>query len=300
MLFQPTGIRVSRANHRVHWDEHLRNSLLIAVVWAVLLWMFALFIREMGWFQVWIDQDTSFVVAPERISAPYEIAGYFNAPWGLVLMYPINLLGNLEIAVLIQLVIYFVCLTLLIYKLGGNRRMLWLVLLSPFAFDTALETNVDWIVALGLVVPPILSGPLLAVKPQTAFGYVFSFTWKQLLYAVLIGSVVVLASVIVWGPWIEDLYFSTQTDGVGENVNLAPMSFLPIWVSLAIGGVLLYFAVARRDVFFGVTAGLFLTPYIAAYSVLIPFTVMATRWKRACMLISGTIWLMVGLFIIGS
>ena len=96
---------------------------------------------------------------------------YFaNPPWTAALLAPFGLLP-LELSALLQIGLYFAILTGVIYKFGGSFKTVLIVFTSFMALDSAIELNVEWLVALGLLVPAALSGPLLLVKPQIALGY---------------------------------------------------------------------------------------------------------------------------------
>jgi len=152
---------------------------------------------------------------------------------------------------------------------------------------------VEWLVALGLLVPPTWCGPLLLVKPQVAPGYVLSFTRQQLVRSGVVVLAVLLASLVIWPGWPLDMR-DAVTSLPGRSYNIAPMSLLSPLISLAVGVVIAWQAVRRHDPVIGVLAGLFFVPYIAFYSLLLPFTLAAVRWPQAALLVSVIVWLVYG------
>ncbi len=284
---------------RVTLDAAFYRALLVATGVAIVWWLLARYLGA-GEFEIWVDQRITFLrgYPTEYLLRPYDIPGYFNAPWGVLPLLPFNAVNSLDIGVLLQLVVYFCLLATVVYKAGGKLDSLLIALTSPLAIDSALELNIDWIVCVGLVVPPMWSGPFLAVKPQTAFGYVFSFTRDQWVRAIIVGLVVILISLLVWGFWIPDLLESTRDAGVGENVNLAPMSIITPFLSIPFGLWLLYRGIRRRDIVYCVVSGVFLTPYIAGYSTLPAFALAATRWRGIALFLSVCVWLLVALLVI--
>src|SRR5689334_14249372 len=145
-------------------------ALMIALALAVVWWLVALIFRANNLATVWFDQGSNFTQVGYHIADPYQVKGFVDPPWTAILLAPFALLP-LPLAVLIQLCLYFVIITAIIFKFGGNAKTVLLVLLTFIALDSALELNVDWLVYLGLLVAPAFSGPFLVIKPQDALGY---------------------------------------------------------------------------------------------------------------------------------
>lgn len=273
--------------------------LLPAVGLAVTWWLVGLAARgsELP-LLVWDDQKTTFVSGLHRISQPYTVAGFVNPPWALVILAPFNLLP-LAGAVLAQMMLYFALLAGVIVRFGGGHtpRRRWLalfaVLLSPLALDTALEINIDWIVALGLVLPPAYSGPFLLVKPQDATGIIFSYRWRDFVRWVGVTAAVMLASFVIWGDWVNALIANSRQYPVSWSINLAPQAIIGLPLALLAGAALLLYAFRRRDPVVAALAGLFFVPYLASYSAMVPFTLAAARWPRVMFIVTVALWVAV-------
>jgi hypothetical protein len=267
-------------------------ALLVSQVFAVGWWGMAVVMRAHDLIPVWIDQQRIFRPATQHLADPFQVVFFANAPWTPVLLIPFNLLP-LHLATLAQICLYFAILTAAIFKFGGSQKTVLIALSSFVAFDAALELNVEWLVALGLLVPQTWSGPLLLVKPQVAPGYVLSFTRRQLAYSGGLLLAVLLLSLAVWPGWPLHMR-DAAAPLTGRDYNLAPMAFLTVFISPVIGAALAWRAIKRRDPIVGVLAGLFFVPYIAFYSLLIPFALAAVRWPRPALLVSGVMWLVYG------
>jgi hypothetical protein len=282
---------LSRELSQIVVSNEFRKSLIISQGLALFWWLVALWFRGTNLIPVWYDQRVTFTQVPLHLVNPYAI--YFvNPPWAALFLLPFALLP-LDIAVLLQLALYFAILTGIIYKFKGNQRIVLLALTSFVAFDSALELNIDWLACLGLLVPAMWSGPLLLLKPQTALGVWLSFKTRDLVRAIIVSLVVLLLSLVIWGNWITPLlyYMSSQMQ---REYNIAPLSLMPVPVSLAIGAVLGWMAFRRRDPVLSILAWLFFVPYIKIYSLLLPLALFSIRYPRIGLLISTVMWLVYG------
>ncbi len=268
------------------------TALLLSQAFALAWWGFALIIRAHELVPVWIDQERIFRPATQQLADPFQVVFFANAPWTPALLLPFSLLP-LPLATLAQLCLYFAILTAVIFKFGGSLKTVLIALSSFVAFDAAVELNVEWLAALGLLVPQTWSGPLLLVKPQVALGYVLSFTRRQLVRSGAVVLAALLVSLVVWPGWPLRM-LDAAAPLAGRGYNVAPMAFLSVYISPLIGVVLAWRAVRRHDAIVGVLAGLFFVPYIAFYSLLIPFALAAVRWPRMALLVSVVMWLVYG------
>lgn len=276
-----------------------RRLLLAGLIFGLIWWLLALMIaqnealRAFG-LTVWGDQQWTFLQIPHALADPYRVPGFVNPPWAAIFFLPLASLP-LETATFIQTAIYFAALTLLIDRMGqGSGR--WLALIaalgSPFAFDAVIELNLDWIIALGLLLPPVWSAPFLLAKPQIALGWVLGMKPPQIRRWIIVALLTLLASLLLWGDWPARLLDNGVRYPVSWLINVAPLAYLgPLSLLLAL--FLVWRALHRRDPVLGVLAGLCLVPYIAPYSLLIPYTLAAVRWPRALLILTAALWISV-------
>ena len=276
-LLQPASLRLT-----------LGLSLTMALVW----WGVSMFIRQLDVLHVWTDQQDKFVLAASNFFDPYAgMSGFFSPPWAVIPLVPFEFMP-LPLATLIQALIYFALLGWIAHRYEIRRIGLFAVMLSPLALDAVMELNIDWIAAIGLVVPPQWSLIFLAVKPQAFTGYIFTLTWRQLLRAITIMLVLVLVSFLIWGvDWLTGLYVEFGTRSLALNASLAPMGFMPPLLSIALGLALLAYAFYRQDDVLKILSGVFFTPYLPTYTAIIPFLFVCIRYPRIGFFVNFGLWL---------
>jgi hypothetical protein len=189
--------------------------------------------------------------------------------------------------------LYFIALTLIIFRFGGSLLHMLMTLTSFLAFDLSLETNIDWLPYWGLMSPVLLSAPMMLTKPQIAMGAWIGYSPRRLIRALISTIAILLASYVIWGSWIPDMQAALDSYFV-EDVNLAPITLIPAPLSIFIGLVLALRAFRRRDVVLGIFAGLFFVPYIALYSLILYFALLTIRLPLLAKVIYLSTWLVYG------
>lgn len=269
-----------------------------------LLWYGAgLILSGGGRVEPWIDQTSTFLRAVDYLVQPNALDAFKNPPWTALYLIPFGLLARVSVpaALIAQMAIYWLALALVVVKFwrghGPGYRAFLIAMTSPFALDAALNLNIDWMVVVGLLVPAAYSAPLLLVKPQNAIGYLAALSWRELVRWTLVALIVVLASFLIWGPWPLVWLENSSVRPVGTNVNFAPWYVASPLVTIPIGIVLAVIARRRRDGLLAILAGAFVVPYIAFYTLLLHFTLIAIRWPRAALVISLALWVVIGVFV---
>ena len=271
------------------------QAIFIGIVAAILWWVIALFLfQQSSVVRVWHDQLRVFRVVP--LDNPYSWSRFVNPVWVVPLVYPFRWL-TLELSTLIQAIIYFVALALVIIKYGGDRRAIIITLFSYTSLDAVLQMNVDWMVIMGMLLPVWASGPFVFIKPQIGLGYYLGMTPRDWRRAAILILLVGLVSLLIWGWWLEPMLINIRDFILGQPYNIAPMEYLGI-VSILIGILLGIMAFRRKDVPMGVLAGLFFTPYIAAYSLPLMLGMLAIRWQRLALIFTLSYWLVIAITVI--
>lgn len=292
----------------------LKQMLLLSTIITFIYWLIGLWLPNIT--NKWSDQREQYLTGLEGLQHPYRFTGFFNPPWTLLIMFPFNFFP-FEIAVLLQGILYHGILTTIAFKFtpayfdDKSKRLAALaILLSPFPADLALELNNDWVPALGLLVPPVISPIFILAKPQNAIGYFFSFRWKTLVRAVLIGSITVVLSFFIWGfDWMLRAYNSIQRDSLGINFSGAPIQLIGLVPSLLIGTLLIAYVLYRvhgkpvperlreqqqKDLaLYAVVGGLFFVPYIAGYSLALIYALLGAKVPRIMLGFNLLLWVMV-------
>lgn len=287
----PLPLSLPRLARRQRFALALALSLGLAIAW----WLVALAFQARTGVHVWADQRATFTRALHHLADPYALVWPYP-PWAAALLAPFGLPPP-DLSILLQFGLYFAVLTAVIFKFGGGLRAVLLALTSAIAFDTALEINIEWLPCLGLLLPPMWSGPLLLVKPQVAFGYVFSFRWPALWRAALVLLAVVAVSLLLWPGWPGRMLADVQANTLGDwgtRINIAPSRLLPAPLAWGLGLLLAWLAFRRQDPILGVLAGLCFVPYATLYGLLPAFALFAVRWPLPALVFSLALWVVYG------
>jgi hypothetical protein len=267
------------------------RSLITAQVLAVVWWLAAVLIRPLNLIPIWYDQEATFTQAAANVLNPYALPRFMYPPWTAIPLIPFGVPPlSLHLSVLLQTSLYFFLLVWVIYKFGGSYRAVLIALTSFFALDNGLELNIEWMVMIGLLVPPAFSGFFLLTKPQIALGVMVSYSRRDFVRAVMLILALMLISFLLWGEWLTKAYAALSTHTLGASFNLAPSALMPFPVSYLIGAFLMWRAFRRRDAILSIQAWLFFVPYITFYSVLPHFALFAIRYRRTATIISVCMW----------
>lgn len=276
------------------WQQpSFRQALIASQVLALFWWGVGIILRELGVF-VWADQEVFFRPVVDNFFNPYNVR-VVMPPWMVVFLAPFRFVPLL-VSTLLQTALLFTVLSAVIFKFGGRLSTVLLVLTSYVTMDAVIQMNLEWAVLLGLLVPLRWSAPMLAIKPHIAFGYYFGFPWRRWVPVAIVGVVFVLISLLVWRLWPLD-YIETSrvaAQHVERVYNAAPYSWMTPFVSVPIGIALAIWAYRRQDPLLGIMSGVFITPYIAFYSLVIPFAMLAIRLPKIALVISVIIWVIIG------
>jgi hypothetical protein len=212
--------------------------------------------------------DWSYTLRPAALAllaghSPYSVATYIAPPWLLIPLLPLAILP----AWLGQVLIFWLTLAAYAFlaRTNGARALAIIALLVSYPVVYGLiYSQIDWLVMLGLVLPPWIGLPLLMTKPQVGIGAALFLgyqAWstgglKKLVLIFLPLAVLVLVSFALFGP---DVFTRPGTVNAPANTSLWPRA-------IPIGLVLVVAAIRRRSKFFSLTASPFLSPYVAVHS----------------------------------
>ena len=279
-------------------NQKLQNALavlILLVLFVILVSMVYIYLpvnvewKPGGPFSVGVDWKDAFRPAIFRMFNGEQIYGhgFYNPPWTLLPLLPIALLSpGLGAAVIFVLSIYAFAFVSL--KLKKNLPATIALILSTVAVGGYLNGNVDFLVILGLIMPPWLGLFFVLMKPQLSFGVVAYWlveAWQKgsaaatepgtspvaflkrdwpsqwaviqrhcrpvfLTFAPVTAAY--LLSFLIWGFW--PLYYENRTADP-FNDSLWPHG-------LFIGMVILYRAIKSKDFRLAIIAGPFLSPYV--------------------------------------
>lgn len=196
--------------------------------------------------------------------SPYTAHGFLSPPWVLGLLSPFALLppgaGLVAIAFVNLIAFGFAA-----RRMGASPLAITCLLVTPQVLWGSRMGNIDWLVALGLVMPPQIGLFFVLAKPQIGAAIALFWLieawrrggWREAVRVFAPVGAVTLASFALFGLW--PLRSAVAID-VPWNISLFPYS-------LPIGLVLLTSSVRRRKLNLAIQSSPFFSPYIALYSL---------------------------------
>ncbi len=220
---------------------------------------------------------------------PFENKLYLNAPWTVIPMIPLLLfpeqVGRAILAIAALASLIFIC-----HRLGASPMAAIFILLSPPVIQLMIDGNVDWLMALGFVLPPQIGLIFLSIKPQTGFGVAllwFYQAWKRNgwreVFRISIPTVLLfLVSFLLYGLW--PLNFSIVNEWPG-NASLWP-------ASIPVGLALLATAFRKNKIEYAIGASPCLAPYVLLHSWIGPLLAISASTAETICAVVG-LWILV-------
>lgn len=232
-------------------------------------------------FPVGVDWLYSILPAVEafmRGDNPYFVNGYLRAPfpfWTFIILTPFALLP-FWIGRVFLFVVSLLAFSYTAIRLQAKTWQLFLFLCSAAVIGCLNNGNIDWLVALGLWMPPWLGMFFILMKPQVGAGVALfwvAITWKEygwkpaLKMVAPVGTAYAL-SFLLYGNWIAVQYSGQQTN---------PESLAPFPWTIPLGMFILYLAVQRYDRTLPALGTSLVAPYISQFSYAIPMLQLIRR-----------------------
>jgi hypothetical protein len=225
-----------------------------------------------------IDWDRHYVPAIQALVAgrsPYAGTGFVNPPWALLPLLPFaaDVTAGRAALFVLALGVYAVVAV----RWGASPVALGLFLVSPTVLHTLLNGNLEWLVLLGLLLPPRWGLFLVLVKPQVGAGVAVWWTaeawraggWHGMIRTVSPVTAALATSLVLFGLWPLR---AAGHPGQSWNASLWP------W-SLPLGLGLLVYGVWKRDVRAALAAAPFFSPYVLLHA-----------WTGAVLALVGRTW----------
>jgi len=199
-------------------------------------------------------------------NSPYTGHSAYNPFWTYLLLTPLALLppvcGNIAIGLLCMITLGWTG-----YRLGVKPIPLALLLFTPQAMFLSRNGGIDWLVALGFVLPPQIGLFFVLIKPQIGIAvalFWFVEAWRngKLREVARVFAPVCAAYLIGYALFGMDAIWR-GTEFIGSKY---PWDATLFPVSIPVGLVLLYQALKNRDLRKSILASPFLAPYVAFYS----------------------------------
>ena len=241
-----------------------------------------------------IDWHGAFIPATKELIAgrsPFDVYGYYNAPWVLIPFIPLIFLPE----PLSRAIIAFATLVsygYTAYRLGAKLPAFALILISPPVMHNVLTGNVDWLVVLGFIMPPQIGLFFLAIKPQIGSAVALFWlveTWrlkgfKEVIKIFAPVTIALIFTFILYGFWpVHFQEFSTFT----WNASLWPMS-------IPVGLALIAASLRKRRIHYAIGASPCLTPYLTLHSWSSALLALAPSLPELAGAVIG-LWILIGI-----
>jgi hypothetical protein len=211
-------------------------------------------------------------------------ACFYNAPWLLIPYIPLAFLPDVP-SVMVIWIIAILSLVIVSQKLGANHLTTAILLLSPALGYELFVTNLNWLIAVGLILPPQIGLFFLLAKPQ--LGIIVALFWfveawrtdgiKQVIKVFSPVAIAFLVSFFIYGLW--PLHAAWLGDA-HWNVSMFPES-------IGIGLLLTYHALKSRNFGFAILASPFFAPYFGFHSWVFCLLGLATSSVESLLAVIG-------------
>lgn len=256
------------------WENlHVRTYSLIVMTLTSLTCLFLASFLQFEFF----DLQKYFLPATREflhLRNPYTVTGYYNPPWTLLFLTPFLALP----ASWVQAMYFCTSLGVLgwiCYKLNMKKSSTLAFLTSLPVLSMLVYGNIEWMVLLGMFLPPQIGLFFVLMKPQVGIGIAIWWIIKwykrggieEVVHLLWPITLVLSLSIVVYGPWPLSV-LSASDAGVGGS--------FPWTLPLAF-----YFLVKMRDIKQGLLIGPLISPHM-----------MGSSWCGLFIVLSDTPWAM--------
>jgi hypothetical protein len=263
-----------------------RQYIILGILGLILFGLMIIFLPPAyDWHEFYIPATKEFIAG----KSPFNSYGFFNAPWLLIPFIPLIFLPEpVSRAILALATLSFYGYTA--YRLGAKFPAIVLILISPPVILNVYNGNVDWLVALGFILPPNIGLFFLAIKPQ--IGSAVALFWlvnawrtkgaKEALKIFAPVSITLTITFILYGFWPKKfLEFTT----FNSNFSLWPFS-IPIGLSLIVASL------RKKSVNYAIGASPCLSPKVTFQSWSVALLALSNSIPELAAAVLG-LWLFV-------
>ena len=249
---------------KVKRTKNIFKIIAISILVVFLIWF------EYQYLPIGVDWVESFRPATLEFMAgrsPYTVEGFFNPPWMLIPFIPFAILP-IKISNLILVDIGLFCFLFIVFRLKIRPLIALLFLLFPTTLVVLHTVNIEWLVMLGLVLPPQIGLFFILIKPQVGIAmaiYWLVVTPNKIKTFLPVGLAFII-SFVVYRDWLSKLFIRGNKTGFYGTFDIG---FFPYLVPL--GLVLLFLAIRKYRDGFAFMASPFLAPYVGinSYSIVV-------------------------------
>lgn len=228
--------------------------------------------------------------------SPYQ-EGVYNPPWALIpsiLLLPFHENVGRSLWFFLSLASF----AFVAFRLGGSKVATIAFLLSPPVIECLLHGNNDWLVLIGVILPPQVGLFFLAIKPQVGFGLAIYWVYeafrrgglREVVRLIAPVTAAFVLSFLVYGFW-PAYYRVTYDFSMSWNASLWP-------ISIPVGVLLLVHSLRSKKPGFAVAASPCLSPYVIFHSWSGALVMLARYPVEMVAAVIG-LWILVGIRAIG-
>lgn len=230
---------------------------------------------SVDWINAYHPAIRSLISGQSPYTAPLKLP-VSNPPWILLLLTPLAVLPP-DVGGSLLFALYLLSMGYVAYRLHAKPLHLAAFLLSFPVLGGAANGQVDFLVALGLFLPPQWGLILVLAKPQVGIAVAVywcieayrSGGYRQVIETVAPVSGAFLLSFLVYGFWPAQAMQAQQYGAVFWNVSLAPWTVLPALV-------LMWLAINKRNITYAYPVSPMISPYLGIQSWFIALLPLVT------------------------
>ncbi len=218
-----------------------------------------------------IDLEDAYLPAARALVAlesPYQVQGFYAPPWALLPIVPLVWLPIEWVRPLFVLA-SMAAFILTARRLGAGLRSSILLVFSYPVIVCLLCGSLEWLVFLGLLLPPQWAIFLLSVKPHVGVGAILYLLidawrqgrWRRLAQVIWPSAAAYLLSFLLFGFWPARFTDTVHRSSASGGWNATVWPFL-----IPVGCYFLWRGIQKRDEKLALAASPFFSPYVAAYS----------------------------------
>lgn len=223
--------------------------------------------------------------------SPYAVERFINPPWTLLPFLPLLIFPEAVGRAIIAL-ITIVALSYIVHRLGGKPISMLFFLLSPPVIQMIQDGNVDWLAALGFIMPPQIGLFFVVIKPQIGIAVAIfwlieiwrKFGFKGVIRVFAPAAVLTILSLVVFGLWplkVDNAF------GWGGNASLWPIS-IPVGLGLLVGSI------QKQKIDYAIAASPCLSPYVLLHSWIGPLLAIIRNIPVTIVVVIG-MWILVAI-----
>lgn len=246
----------------VKWLEALAVVLAICMLWVAAYMFSTHFVIGIDWHVVFKEAARRMVSgdSPYSMNTVGNHMRFYNPPWALIPLIPAALLPDAagQATMITMIIVIFVYV---VYRMGASPIAILSFMLSIPVLLSLDNLNIEFLVFIGLILPPQIGLFFLVTKPQLSVGYILYLLYSTFKKGGIkqgiqifgpIGAATLL-SFAVYGFWPRWMLSAGETP---TDVNIWP-------VGLVIGMIFLYKAFTENKEEDAVASSPFLSPYLS-------------------------------------